>query len=81
MSYTDRQAPNLDDIEQHMTGKWVSEQLDRLERLVRENGADDELLDVIAFLRDENDRWAVSHVEELDRAGLLALPDDQAARH
>lgn len=81
MSYTDRQTPSLDDIEQHMTGKWVSEQLDRLELLVRENGSDDEMLDVIAFLRDENDWWAVSEVEELDRAGLLALPDDEAASH
>jgi len=81
MSHTDRPPPTLDDIEQHMTGKWVNEQLDRLELLVRENGADDEMLDVIAFLREENDWWAVSQVEELDPAGLLALPDDEAASH
>lgn len=81
MTNADRRTPTLDDIEQHRTGKWVNEQLDRLELLVRENGADDEMLDVIAFLRDENDWWAVSQVEELDRAGLLALPDDEAASH
>jgi len=81
MSYTDRQAPSLDDIEQHMTGKWVSEQLDRLELLVRENGSDDEMLDVIAFLRDENDRWSIPQVEEMEQAGLLTLSDDGAAHH
>lgn len=81
MSNTDRQTPTLVDIEQHMTGKWVEEQLGRLELLVREHGGDDEMLDVIEFLRDENDRWAVTQVEELDRSGRLSLSDDSGARH
>lgn len=74
-------TPTLDGIEEHMTAKWVSEQLDRLELLVRENGGDDEMLDVIAFCRDENDWWAVPQVEELNRAGSLALPENEAVRH
>jgi hypothetical protein len=81
MSNTDRQTPTLVDIEQHMTGKWVEEQLARLELLVREQGGDDEMLDVIEFLRDENDWWAVTQMEELDRSGRLSLPDESGARH
>lgn len=81
MSNTDRQTPTLVDIEQHMTGKWVEEQLGRLELLVREHGGDDEMLGVIEFLRDENDWWAVPQVEELDRSGRLSLPDGSGAGH
>jgi len=81
MSKTDRQTPTLVDIEQHMTGKWVEEQLGRLELLVREHGSDDEMLAVIEFLRDENDWWAVTQVEKLDRSGRLSLPDESGTRH
>lgn len=81
MSNTDRQTPTLVDIEQHMTGKWVEEQLGRLELLVREHGSDDEMLAVIEFLRDENDRWTVIQVEELDRSGRLSLSNEGGARH
>lgn len=81
MSNKDQQTPTLVDIEQHMTGKWVEEQLGRLERLVREHGGDDEMLGVIEFLRDENDWWAVPQVEELDRSGRLSLPDGSGAGH
>lgn len=81
MSNIDRQTPTLVDIEQHITGKWVEEQLGRLELLVREHGGDDEMLGVIEFLRDENDGWAVTQVEELDRSGRLSLSDDSGARH
>lgn len=81
MSNIDRQTPTLVDIEQHMTGKWVEDQLGRLELLVREHGGDDEMLAVIEFLRDENDWWAVPQVEELDRSGRLSLPDGSGAGH
>lgn len=64
-----------------MTGKWIEEQLGRLELLVREHGGDDEMLGVIEFLRDENDRWSVPQVEELDRSGQLSLSEDGGARH
>lgn len=70
----------LVDIEQHMTGKWVEEQLGRLELLVREHGGDDEMLAVIEFLRDENDWWAVPQVEELDRSGRLIPLFDPSVR-
>ena len=76
MSKTDRQTPTLVDIEQHMTGKWVEEQLGQLE-----HGGDDEMLAVSEFLRDENDWWAVPQVEELDRSGRLSLSNDDGARH
>lgn len=81
MSNTDRRTPSLVDIEQHMTGKWVEEQLGRLELLVCEHGSDDEMLAVIEFLRDENDRWSVTQVEELGRSGRLSLSSDDGARH
>jgi len=76
-----RRALTLAEIEQHETGKWVYAQLDRLEELVKENGADEEMLGVIEFLREENDRWADPYIEKLDRAGVLALPDGHASAH
>lgn len=81
MSNTDRRAPTLEDIEEHETARWLDEQLGRIESLIREHGADDEMLEAICYLRDENDRWTIPRVEELERTGLLALPDDGAACH
>lgn len=81
MSNADRRAPTLEDIEEHETTRWLDEQLDRIETLVREHGGDDEMLEAIDYLREENQRWTVSTVEELDRAGRLTLPDDGAACH
>jgi hypothetical protein len=71
----------LSDIEEHETWKWVGEQLRRLEKLVVENGSDEEFLSVIEFLLDENDRWAVSQVAELEQSGALLLPEDQHDPH
>ncbi|TNF03800.1 MAG: hypothetical protein EP321_08980 [Sphingomonadales bacterium] len=81
MSNTGRQGPTLEDIEEHETALWIYEQLGRIEALVRAHGADDEMLEAISYLRDENNRWSIPQVEELERAGLLALPDDEAVRH
>lgn len=81
MSSADRRAPTLEDIEEHETARWLSEQLDRIETLVRAHGADNEMLEAIGYLRDENGGWAMPQVEELERAGRLTLPDDGAACH
>ena len=81
MNNVDRRAPTLESIEAHETARWLDEQLDRIEALVREHGADDDMLEAINYLRDENGQWATSDVGELERAGLLTLSDEGAARH
>lgn len=81
MNNTDRQAPTLEDIEEHETALWIDEQLGRIEALVRTHGGDDEMLEAISYLRNENDRWPIPQVDEMERAGLLTLSDDVAARH
>lgn len=59
MSIANRELPSLEDIEQYHIARWVEEQLGRLELLVRENGADDEMLRLIEYLLDENERWDI----------------------
>ena len=81
MNNTDRQAPTLEDIEEHETALWIDEQLGRIEALILEHGADDEMLEAISYLREENDRWSIPQVEEMEQAGLLTLSDDGAAHH
>lgn len=81
MNNTDRQAPTLEDIEEHEAALWIDEQLGRIEALVRTHGADDEMLEAISYLRDENDRWSIPQVDEMERAGLLTLSDNVAVRH
>lgn len=49
--------------------------------MVNENGADEDLLNLIAFLREENDRWEDSDMEELDRSGVLFLSDEHSSPH
>lgn len=81
MNNTDRQAPTLEDIEEHETALWIDEQLGRIEALILEYGADDEMLEAISYLREENDRWSIPQVEEMEQAGLLTLSDDGAGHH
>lgn len=81
MTNADRRAPTLEDIEVHETARWLDEQLDRIEALVREHGGDNDMLEAISYVRDENGQWVTSDVEELERAGLLTLSDDGAAHH
>ena len=71
----------LSDIEQHEIVKWVSDQLRRLEQLVIENGSDEELLRVVEYLQDDNDRSRISYVEKLVRSGALFLPENQHNPH
>ena len=50
-------VPTLDDIEEAETCQWINEQLDRLNAMVLENGADPELVEAIEYLREENLCW------------------------
>jgi len=81
MNDVGRQTITLDDVEEHETARWLDEQLDRIERLVREHGADDEMLEAIQYLRDENEWWASPDVEELDRSGALLMPREGGVSH
>lgn len=76
-----RQTITLDDIEEHETVRWLDEQLDRIERLVREHGADDEMLEAISYLREDNASWVSSEVEELDRSSRLLVPHEGGDSH
>jgi len=81
MNDVGRQTITLDNIEEHETARWLDEQLDRIERLVREHGADDEMLEAIQYLRDENEWWTSPDVEELDRSGRLLVPREGGGSH
>lgn len=81
MNNADRKVPSLDDIEAHETVQWINEQLGRIEGLVREHGSDEEMLEAIAYLRDENDRWDVPEVEELSKSARLFLSNSGDANH
>jgi len=81
MNDVGRRKITLDDIEEHETARWIDEQLDRIERLVREHGADDEMLEAIQYLRDENEWWTSPDVEELDRSGRLLVPREGGDSH
>lgn len=81
MNDVGRQTITLDDIEEHETARWIDEQLDRIERLVREHGADDEMLEAISYLREDNASWVSPEVEELDRSGRLLVPREGGDGH
>ena len=81
MNDVGRRKITLDDVEEHETARWIDEQLDRIERLVREHGADDEMLEAIQYLRDENEWWTSPDVEELDRSGRLLVPREGGDSH
>jgi hypothetical protein len=48
---------SLDDVEETETSLWVLEQLNRIQELVVEHGADDEMLEAVEYLIEDNDRW------------------------
>lgn len=81
MNDVGRQTIALDDIDEHETARWLDEQFDRIERLVREYGADDEMLEAISYLREDNASWVSSEVEELDRSGRLLVPREGGDSH
>lgn len=81
MNKTKRNAPSLDEIEEYETAQWLGEQLDRIERLVREHGNDDEMLEAISLLREESSRWVAPDIEDLARSGRLSLSNDDGNTH
>ncbi len=54
---------SLDEIEETETSLWLLEQLKRIQKLVEEHGADDEMLEAIEYLIEDNDRWISSEIE------------------
>jgi len=81
MKDCDPKVPNLEDIEVHETAQWVDQQLDRIEQLVRENGADEDMLEAISYLRDENDRWSEPGIQSLAHSGKLSLIGGDGITH
>ena len=81
MNNAKRNALGLDEIEEYETAQWLGEQLDRIERLVREHGGNDEMLEAISLLREESVRWVAPDVENLARSGRLSLSNDDGNTH
>jgi hypothetical protein len=50
-------TPDLDDVEETATALWLQELLPRIQKLLAEHGADDEMLDAVEYLIEENERW------------------------
>jgi hypothetical protein len=48
---------DLDDVEETATALWLHEQLRRIQKLLEEHGADEEMLDAVEYLIEENERW------------------------
>jgi hypothetical protein len=48
---------SLDDIEETETSLWLLEQLNGIQKLLEEHGADDEMLEAVEYLIEDNDRW------------------------
>ncbi|MCK9541327.1 MAG: cytochrome P450 [Novosphingobium sp.] len=81
MKNRDPKIPKLEDIEEHETAQWLDQQLDRIEQLIRENGADEDMLEAISYLRDENDQWFAPDIQGLAQSGKLSLIDDDDVTH
>lgn len=70
MSQTTEDFPTLEEIDEYFTAVYVEDQLDCLERLVREHGSDGDMLEAISILRADNE-WLKPDLDELHRAGRL----------
>jgi hypothetical protein len=54
---------SLDDIEETETSLWILEQLKRIQKLLVEHEADDEMLEAVEYLIEDNDRWICTEIE------------------
>lgn len=54
MKTSDRYLQNLEEAE---TFLWVKQGLERLDKLLQSIDADDDLLDLIDYLKEDNDFW------------------------
>ena len=52
-----KQAVSLGDIEETETSLWLHEQLNRMQKLLVEHGADVEMLDAVEYLIEDNNGW------------------------
>jgi len=51
---------HLEDLQEAETYLWVKAGLERLEELVQSNSDDPELLDVITYLKQDNELWCAA---------------------
>jgi len=54
---TAKQSVSLGDIEETETSLWLHEQLNRIQKLLVEHGADVEMLDAVEYLIEDNNGW------------------------
>lgn len=54
MKTSDRYLQNLEEAETYL---WVKQGLERLDKLLQSIDADDDLLDLIDYLKEDNDFW------------------------
>ena len=48
---------HLENLQEAETYLWVKEGLDRLDKLLQSIDADDDLLDLVEYLKEDNDFW------------------------
>jgi hypothetical protein len=48
---------HLENLQEAETYLWVKEGLERLDKLLQSIDADDDLLDLIDYLKDDNEQW------------------------
>jgi hypothetical protein len=48
---------HLENLQEAETYLWVREGLERLDKLLQSIDADDDLLDLIDYLKDDNEQW------------------------
>lgn len=63
----------LERLQEAETTLWVKEGLDRLEEHVRATGGDEELLDLIEYLKDDNDYWLDPELVAIAQKSLSTL--------
>lgn len=59
MKTSDRYLQNLEEAETYL---WVKQGLERLDKLLQLIDADDDLLDLIDYLKEDNEYWANSEL-------------------
>ncbi len=55
---------HLENLQEAETYLWVKEGLDRLDKLLQSIDADDDLLDLIDYLKEDNEFWCVTDMLE-----------------
>lgn len=71
MNSTIQRSPSPENVDEYFTAVYVSEQLDRLEGLVRQHGADEDMLVALEILREDNQFLTCPVLEQMNREGRL----------